>query len=107
MAAKTGGLIWKRLQELESLGIIGEIRGRGLIIGVEFVKDTETKEQFPASVGFGIRVGKKALENGLIVRYDPNWVAFAPPLITSSGEANRMMDIFSESVTEVLKSAGT
>jgi adenosylmethionine-8-amino-7-oxononanoate aminotransferase len=74
---------------------------------VEFVKDTETKEQFPASVSFGVRVGKKALENGLIVRYDPNWVAFAPPLITSSEEANRMMDIFSESVAEVLKSVGT
>jgi len=107
LATKTGGLIWKRLKELESLGIIGEIRGKGLIIGVEFVKDKETKERFPSSASFGIRVGKKALEKGLIIRYDPNWVALAPPLITSSEEANRMMDIFSESVTEVLKSIGS
>jgi len=75
-------------------------------VGVEFVKDRKTKEPFPSEVGFGVRVGKAAIEKGLIMRADPNWVALAPPLIMSAEEADRMMDIFSSCVTEVAKSVG-
>jgi adenosylmethionine-8-amino-7-oxononanoate aminotransferase len=100
-----GAQVWKRLEELKSLGIVGEIRGKGLMIGVEFVKNTKTKEQFPDDFKFGVRVGRKAVENGLILRADPHWIAFAPPLIISEGEVDTMMDIFSECVAGVLKSA--
>ncbi|MGA2665821.1 MAG: aspartate aminotransferase family protein [Nitrososphaerales archaeon] len=103
MQAKARGTeVWKRLEEMKNLGVVGDIRGRGLLIGVEFVKDVKTKEQFPESLGFGVRVGKKALEKGLILRYDPNWIAFAPPLIITEDETETMMNIFQECVTEVL-----
>jgi adenosylmethionine-8-amino-7-oxononanoate aminotransferase len=102
-ARDTGKAVQKRLEELKSSGVIGEIRGRGLMIGVEFVKDTKTKEQFGEGVNFGLRVGRKALQKGLILRYDPHWIAFAPPLVISATETDKMMDIFSESFTETLK----
>jgi len=100
-AEEMGSYLWKRLEELKDLGIIGEIRGRGLLIGVEFVKDLKTKEPFGKDVKFGIQVGKTALSKGLMIRYDPNWIAFAPPLIVTREEIDMMVDIFTESVKEV------
>ena len=105
-AKERGAQVWKRLDEMRGLGFIGDIRGKGLLVGVEFVKDPKTKEPFPSDVKFGVRVGKKALEKGLILRFDPNWIAFAPPLVISDGETDQMMDIFEESAREVLRAVG-
>ena len=44
----------------------------------------------------------RALEKGLILRYDPDWIAFAPPLVMSDAEMDLMMDIFTESAREAL-----
>ena len=101
-ARMMGAYLWKRLEELKGLRVIGEIRGKGLLIGVEFVKDVETREPFGEEVRFGVQVGRTALKKGLIMRYDPNWVAFAPPLVVEREEIDLMTDIFSESVEEVL-----
>jgi hypothetical protein len=32
--------------------------------------------------GFGVKVGRQALDHGLLCRFDPNWIAFGPPLIS-------------------------
>jgi adenosylmethionine-8-amino-7-oxononanoate aminotransferase len=69
---------------------------------VEFVKDKATKAQFDERINFGIRVGKNALQKGLIIRFDPNWCAFAPPLIIENEEVDQMMQIFHESLKETL-----
>ncbi len=106
-ARESGAIVWKRLEELrDKVGIIGDIRGKGLLIGIEFVKDVRTKEQFPDSVSFGLQVGKAALRHGLIIRADPHWVALAPPLVIEKGEIDEMINRFSDSVQEVLSSVG-
>lgn len=99
---RAGERIWRRLEELKSLGIVGDIRGKGLFIGVEFVREPATKEQFAEGVNLGLRIGKAALKKGLFLRSDPHWIAFAPPLIITDEEVDTMMDIFSESTREVL-----
>ncbi len=101
-ARERGARVIKRLQELDDLGVIGDIRGKGLIIGSEFVRDRKTKEQFEERLRFGVQVGKTALQKGLILRYDPNWIAFAPPLIIENDEVDTMMNTFSESLEQVL-----
>jgi adenosylmethionine-8-amino-7-oxononanoate aminotransferase len=101
-ARERGMQVWKRLEEMKELGIVGDIRGKGLLVGVEFVKDAKTKEQFPDGVNLGVKIGKMALEKGLILRFDPHWIAFAPPLIISEDETDKMMDIFEECTTKVL-----
>jgi len=101
-ARESGAKIIKRLQELDDLGVIGDIRGKGLLIGSEFVRDRKTKEQFEERLRFGVQVGKIALQKGLILRYDPNWIAFAPPLIIENEEIDTMMNKFSESLEHVL-----
>lgn len=99
---RAGERVWRRLEEMRSLGIVGDIRGKGLLIGVEFVKTPSTKEQFPEGVNLGLKIGKLALKKGLFLRSDPHWIAFAPPLIISDDEVETMMDIFSESTKEAL-----
>jgi adenosylmethionine-8-amino-7-oxononanoate aminotransferase len=83
-------------------GIIGDIRGKGLLQGIEFVRDVKTKEQFPTDVAFGVRVGRRALANGLLCRFDPHWIAFGPALIVSSEQIDEMVELLDKSIGQVL-----
>jgi adenosylmethionine-8-amino-7-oxononanoate aminotransferase len=83
-------------------GVIGDVRGKGLLQGVEFVRDPATKERFPASAAFGVRVGRRALANGLLCRFDPHWLAFGPPLVVTEEQLGEMIDILDRSMGEAL-----
>jgi adenosylmethionine-8-amino-7-oxononanoate aminotransferase len=85
-------------------GIIGDIRGKGLFQGIEFVQDPRTKQSFPPAVSFGVRVGRRALANGLLCRFDPNWLAFGPPLIVTAEQIDEMLAILDRSIGEALVS---
>jgi adenosylmethionine-8-amino-7-oxononanoate aminotransferase len=82
--------------------IIGDIRGKGLLQGIEFVRDVKTKEQFPADVSFGVRVGRRALANGLLCRFDPHWLAFGPALIVTGEQIDEMVELLDKSIVAVL-----
>lgn len=105
-AREGGEKIRKRLEELRSLGIVGDIRGKGMMLGIEFVKDTKTKQEFDETLNFGGLVGKNALQRGLILRTDPYCVTFAPPLIINEKEIEEMMDRFQPSLQETLTQTG-
>ncbi|MCI0456849.1 MAG: aspartate aminotransferase family protein [Gemmataceae bacterium] len=90
----------------EKYGVIGDIRGKGLFQGIEFVRDRATKERFPAEVAFGVRVGKRALEHGLLSRFDPHWLAFGPPLISTAEQIEEMVGLLDRSLGEVLAESG-
>jgi adenosylmethionine-8-amino-7-oxononanoate aminotransferase len=83
-------------------GVIGDIRGKGLFQGIEFVRNSQTRESFPASVAFGVRVGRRALENGLLCRFDPNWIALGPPLVVSAEHIDEILPILEKSIDEAL-----
>jgi adenosylmethionine-8-amino-7-oxononanoate aminotransferase len=84
-------------------GVIGDIRGKGLLQAVEFVRDPKTKEPMPDQ--FGVRVGRRALANGLLCRFDPHWIAFGPPLIATAEQIDEMVAILDRSLAEVLDAA--
>ena len=82
----------QRLEGLRDLGVIGDIRGRGLMIGIEFVRDPATMESFPAEVRFGVRVGKNCVhKQKMLIRYAPNWVELAPPFTVTEDEIDEMV----------------
>jgi adenosylmethionine-8-amino-7-oxononanoate aminotransferase len=81
-------------------GVIGDIRGKGLFQGIEFVRDRAKKEQFPDA--FGVKVGRRALDNGLLCRFDPHWIAFGPPLVSTAEQIDEMVAILDRSLGEVL-----
>ena len=102
--AKIGEYIRSRLQkEVAALGVLGEVRGQGALSCVEFVEEMETKRSFPDSRNFGKRVEKRLLKKGLILRCDPHWIGFAPPLITTIPQADEIVNFFVEGVADELK----
>jgi adenosylmethionine-8-amino-7-oxononanoate aminotransferase len=84
-------------------GVIGDLRGKGLFQGVEWVRDPATREPFPDAAAFGVRVGRRALENGLLCRFDPHWLALGPPLVSQAGDIDEMVAILDRSLGEVLR----
>ncbi len=85
--------------------VIGDVRGEGLLIGVEFVRDPASRERFPAEVNFGIRVREAARRRGLLLRASHWMVALAPPLTITAAEVDEMLDILEASLEEVLGAA--
>ena len=83
-------------------GVIGDIRGKGLFQGIEFVKNPATKERFPATTAFGVLVGRRALHNGMLTRFDPHWIALGPALTFTAEQIDELLSILDRSIGEVL-----
>jgi diaminobutyrate-2-oxoglutarate transaminase len=100
-AAELGELALGRLRDAAAgLPSIGEVRGRGLMIGIELVKDRETKEPWPR-LASDLRTA--CCEMGLIIEvggHFHNVCRFLPPLVISRGLLMRGLDIFLESLRE-------
>ena len=100
-ARRMGQKIRQGLEGLRRHGVIGDIRGKGLLLSMEFVKNTETKERFDPPLG--VRIGKRALSNGLLTRFDPHWMALGPPLVITEEHVDQIIDILDQSIGEVLE----
>ncbi len=81
--------------------IIGDVRGVGLIQGIEFVKDRETKEHFDTSAGLNTRLTEKLIDRGIWIRVPAFILPLAPPLIITADEIDALADAIDESITEV------
>lgn len=71
-------------------------------MGIEFVKNLKTKERFPAEVNLGVRIGKRALQHGLLCRFDPHWIAFGPALVVTDEQLDEMVAMLDRAMGEVL-----
>jgi 4-aminobutyrate aminotransferase-like enzyme len=94
-AERVGGVLLRELQALqEKYDFIGDVRGKGLLIGMDLVKDRRTKEPLAAHVCEEIFLG--ALRRGLLLMgYFPR-VRINPPLTLSEDEACRGVAILDE-----------
>lgn len=81
---------------------VGEVRGLGMMCGVEIVKDKTTKEEFPVSEKVGFRVHEETQKRGLFSRHRGDVFVLAPPLVTTDEEIDRVVAILAESVSAVL-----
>lgn len=88
------------------LDVIGDVRGKGLFLGIELVHDRERRTPFSDSTALGVRVGRRALEKGVLFRFDPHWLAFGPPLIVSAAEIDRLLEVLEVSIREVVDELG-
>lgn len=96
-AAEVGEFILERLQEIQAdHPSIGVVRGIGLMIGVEFVKDPLTRE--PA-VDLRNAVEKNAFERGLLtLGCGKSTIRISPPLCLTRAEAEEGLEIFEEAI---------
>ena len=99
-AAKVGAKMLDRLNGWkQSHAMVGDVRGRGLMIGIELVKDKQTRE---AATELRNRVETLAFEKGLIILgCGETSIRLCPPLIVSEDEAMVALDILEEAVTQV------
>ncbi|XP_019454295.1 PREDICTED: gamma aminobutyrate transaminase 3, chloroplastic-like [Lupinus angustifolius] len=78
--------------------IIGEIRGTGLILGLEFAKNKSPNDPFPREWGVGAYFAAHCDKNGLIVRSAGDLIMLCPPLIISSEEVDELISICGEAL---------
>ncbi|MCC6860446.1 MAG: aspartate aminotransferase family protein [Bryobacterales bacterium] len=98
-ALRTGAIIRRGLERIqEKSPWVGDVRGCGLVMGVELVKDKKTKEPAPDLTRKLIDV---AAQNGLLigsVGVFGNVIRVAPPLVISEDEAAESLDLFEKSL---------
>jgi len=98
-ARMLGGYLFDKLQGLKKYGVVREVRGKGILLGVELVKDEKSNEPF-AELGKALK--KTSLKNGLIMRIDPTWFAVAPALIAENSDIDEMFDLIDKSLKDAL-----
>ena len=101
-AQRLGSYLKSKLERLgNKLGVVREVRGRGMLLGVELVRDTRDMQPFPE---LGRALKRTALNNGLIMRTDPSWFAVAPALIAEESDLDEMCELIEKSLAEALDS---
>ncbi|SGZ46886.1 CIC11C00000000177 [Sungouiella intermedia] len=117
-AFEKGEMLGKLLKELAATTeIIGDVRGMGSFWSVELVKDKETKETFPTSLGLGAKLSAKCLENGMtsmgmggtVEGKRGDHLTVAPTFILKDEDVQFIAETLVKSVKEVeadLKAAG-
>jgi len=97
-------VVMKRLNKMKQTHpIVGDVRGKGCLFGVELVKDKLTKEPFEEA---GKLVYQKAFKKGLAWIPAGHILRMSPPLIMPEEIADKALDIIEESIVEVEKEFG-
>lgn len=84
---------------------IGDIRGKGLMVGVELVTDRHTRERMPGS---GFAVEAECFAEGVIVGVAPyrESLLLTPPLVLTAAEADRLVDVLDRAIRRVFEGPG-
>jgi len=99
-AEAQGERLMRGLRELQnSHECMGDVRGKGLMVGVELVKDRETKERAPE---WRSEIINKAFQKGLLLLgCGENTIRFCPALTVTEEEIDLCLSIFGEAVREI------
>ena len=107
-AATMGEYLRNRLARLETFPMVGDIRGRGLLWGIEFVKDKETKEPFPKEKSAKNRILRACFKKGAF--FYPGYyedeqgqgdhIMMAPPFIITREQIDHCVNILEEALEE-------
>jgi adenosylmethionine-8-amino-7-oxononanoate aminotransferase len=108
--AAMGGVLHRRLAALRELRHVGDVRGRGLLAGIEFVEDEATRAPFPRAVKFAETFTDAALEAGLTVwpnvghadGVSGDLVVVAPPFIITESEIGELVTRFTGALEHAL-----
>lgn len=95
-----GAYLTSKLEALKKYGVVREVRGIGVLRGVELVRDTIGMQPFP-ELGRALR--RTALDNGLILRADPCWFAVCPALTAERSDIDELCDLVEKSLVDALE----
>jgi 4-aminobutyrate---pyruvate transaminase len=93
LRARMGARLRTHFEEMaKSTSIIGEVRGAGLMLGIEIVADKETRQSFAPELKAGLTFDRIAYENGLVARCMGDVLGFAPPLTVTENDVDEIAD---------------
>jgi adenosylmethionine-8-amino-7-oxononanoate aminotransferase len=107
-AERTGDLLKSRLEDLmQRFSFIGDVRGKGLLLAVEFVADRETMQPLPPEMNAHTEVVELAFERGLIIysrrtrggRIGDHFL-ICPPLIIEETQIDELLKMFTDTLVE-------
>lgn len=90
-----------RLKEFENLPMVGNVRGRKLMMCVENVADKETKELLPDELNVGKRISNIAEKHGLLVRPLGHLNVMSPPLVITRDEIDFVVEHLGKAISQV------
>jgi adenosylmethionine-8-amino-7-oxononanoate aminotransferase len=96
-------LMDKCRQLQEKYPMIGDVRGLGLLVGMEMVQDRTTKTMFRSKNAVVPKLKEKAMERGLITRGSPHVWHLCPPLIVTKAEIDEIIDIVDDCMQELIQ----
>lgn len=99
-------LLEEKLQPFLDLPHVGEVRQKGFMVGIELVKDRNSKESYPLGEKVGIKVIQEARKRGLIIRPLGDVIVIMPPLNISCENLERLIEIIFDSIVKITSSTG-
>lgn len=113
--AERESVFFKQANELLKTGIIGDIRGKGFMMGLELVKNVDTKEPFPAEEKVSQLVAQEAMKHGLLVYPGSGFIdgvsgdhiMIAPPFTVTDDEMSEMFELLERALTSVATLVGS
>ncbi len=100
-AATVGDYFLERLTALEALPLVGQVRGRRLMVCVENVADKLTKEPLPDGVGESKRISDAAEAMGLMVRPIGHLNVMSPPLTITTDQVDFVVEVLERAIRKV------
>jgi adenosylmethionine-8-amino-7-oxononanoate aminotransferase len=106
--AEVGPYLQEGLRTLLSHPIVGDVRGVGMVAGIEYVQDKQTREWFPLSQGVAAKIRDEAFRRGVFVRLlgGGHVHAVAPPFIISKEQIDTVVRVLDEAIGVVEKELG-
>jgi adenosylmethionine-8-amino-7-oxononanoate aminotransferase len=100
--ASLSGIMAEELAKLEGRRCIGDIRQKGLMVGIEIIEDRRTKALFPPEKKVGQRVVRKVREKGIILRPLGDVIVLMPPLSSTEEEIRHLVGSVGGAIDSVL-----
>jgi adenosylmethionine-8-amino-7-oxononanoate aminotransferase len=108
-SASIGAELQEHAQRLRELDMVGDVRGKGLLLGVEYVADKETGQPFPRSARICETITDRAFANGLVTcpingvadGVDGDATVFKPPLTAPRDDVMAMLGILEDTIQQV------
>jgi len=109
-SAEMGGIFLKKLKELEELPYVGQARGIGLMLGLEFVEDKAEKRPFANGFNFSAELAAYCFRHGIVITGGVLGAAdgilgdalqIAPPFIITEQEIDRVVNTLRQGIVEI------
>jgi adenosylmethionine-8-amino-7-oxononanoate aminotransferase len=111
-AARIGKFMLERLTSLKRFPIVGDVRGLGMLQGVEFVADQATKRPFPAEVGVTRRIVEGALAEGVMIVPGMSGmidgalgdhIQISPPFVFTEANVEQLVGAVEKAIQKVMR----